>query len=93
MLELVLILGVLLPADRDRAPTYYENILVPKHEILSDNEAKKALEELKTIADRLPRIFVADPALAGKGKKGQIVKIIREDVPGKKYVYYRVIAD
>ena len=77
MLEVVLILGVYLPGERDRAPMYYENILVPKHEILSENEAKKALEELKANADKLPRIFSNDPALAGKGKKGQIVRITR----------------
>ncbi len=93
MLEVLLFLGVYLPGERDHALTYYENMLVPKHEILSENEAKKALEELKTNADKLPRIFNHDPALAGKGKKGQIVKITREDIHGKKYAYYRVIID
>ena len=82
-----------MPTKRDRAPTYYENILVPKHDILSESETKRVLEEMKTNGDKLPRIFKDDPALQGKGRKGQVVRITREDVSGKKYQYYRIVID
>ncbi|MDE1855765.1 MAG: DNA-directed RNA polymerase subunit H [Candidatus Micrarchaeota archaeon] len=78
--------------DKEQSIVSYENLLVPKHEILSESEAKKDLHELKTTPEKLPRIFTTDPALAGKAKPGQIVKISRED-GGKKYQYYRVVVE
>ncbi|MDE1825086.1 MAG: DNA-directed RNA polymerase subunit H [Candidatus Micrarchaeota archaeon] len=76
--------------EKDRSITSYENLMVPKHEVLSDAEARKVLEELHTTAEKLPRIFDGDPALAGKAKPGQIVKIYRED-PSGGYLYYRIV--
>lgn len=80
-------------SNREHAVLFEEHELVPKHDILSESEGKKVLQELNTTQDRLPKIFESDPALKGKGKAGQIVRIIREDVPGIKYPYYRLIIE
>lgn len=79
--------------EKDQSKISYENMLVPKHEILSDAEARKALKELNTNAEKLPRIFTTDPALAGKAKVGEVVKIYREDSKGNKYVYFRTVIE
>ncbi|MGI0141292.1 MAG: DNA-directed RNA polymerase subunit RpoH/Rpb5 C-terminal domain-containing protein [Candidatus Micrarchaeales archaeon] len=79
-------------SDKEHSIISYENLLVPKHEILSDAEARKALNELKTTAEKLPRILSDDPALGGKAKIGQIVRIHREE-GGSKYSYYRIVIE
>ena len=37
--------------------------LVPPHELLSEEEGRKTLEELQTSIERLPKILVTDPGL------------------------------
>ncbi|MDE1845805.1 MAG: DNA-directed RNA polymerase subunit H [Candidatus Micrarchaeota archaeon] len=95
MLALVLFCskGEYLASEKDQSKISYENLLVPKHEILSDAEARKVLHELKTTAEKLPRLFTDDPALAGKAKVGDVVRIHREDSHGKKYLYYRTVIE
>jgi DNA-directed RNA polymerase subunit H len=82
-----------LASERKHATAFFENALVPKHDVLTESETRKVLEELHTTVDKLPRIFVKDPALKGKAKVGDVVRTIREDVPGKKYDYYRVVVE
>ena len=79
--------------EKEHSIVFIENLLVPKHEILSDKEVKEVLGELNTVADKLPRILNTDPALAGKANPGQVVKIHREDSHGKKYFYYRIVIE
>ena len=88
----MLVLGEYLAGDKEHETIFYENLLVPRHEILSDAEARKVFQELNTTAEKLPRIFKDDPALGGKAKPGQVVKIFRED-RGKKYLYYRIVIE
>ena len=83
----------MLAGEREHSIVFIENELVPKHEILSEKEVKEVLHQLNTIADKLPRILNTDPALAGKAKPGQVVKIYREDPSGKKYFYYRIVIE
>ena len=72
-----------------------EHILVPVHELLTDAEAKKVLEELHVNKEDLPKIFASDPQAQKLGAKpGQIIKIYRKDPPFQaknKYVYYRLV--
>jgi len=89
----VLVLGEYLVNDKEHSITSYENLLVPKHEILSDADAKKVLQELNTTAEKLPRILSDDPALGGKAKREQIVRIHRQDTAGNKYLYYRIVIE
>ena len=72
-----------------------EHILVPVHELLTDAEAKKVLEELHVNKEDLPKIFESDPQAKRLGAKpGQIIKIYRADPPFQaknKYPYYRLV--
>jgi len=68
--------------------------LVPEHIILSAEEKKKLLKELKIKLSDLPRIKVNDPAIKHLNPKpGDVVKIIRRSPTAGEYVYYRVVVE
>jgi len=69
------------------------HILVPKHEILSAEEAQKVLDTYHVKPHQLPYIFSLDPAIRELGaKSGDIIKITRKsDVSGVAYYYRYVI--
>ena len=65
-----------------------------KHEVLSEEEAKKILEKYKVSEDELPRIKKEDAALTDMTcKVGSIIKITRKSITADKAVYYRVVVD
>jgi len=71
-----------------------ENILVPKHEVLSDKEAERLLELYNVTRDKLPKIRKDDPALRGLGAKvGDIIKITRKSPSAGTAFYYRVVIE
>ncbi len=80
------------PTGREFRPL--EHKLVPKHEILEEDEVKKILEEYNIEREQMPKIRVADPAaVAIKAKVGDVVKVTREShTAGKAYFYRLVIA-
>ena len=76
--------------------------LAPPHEILSEEESRKVLEQLKTTVERLPKIFVADPGLktdpkyialkeSGERLLGRLVRIRRPSATAGEAIAYRVI--
>jgi DNA-directed RNA polymerase subunit H len=76
--------------------------LLPRHEILSEDETKKVLEELETVAERLPKILVGDPGLqtdpkfvagrdAGENFAGRLVRIHRPSATAGVAIAYRLI--
>ena len=68
--------------------------LVPKHEILSEKEAKELLETLNITKDQLPKILSKDPVVKILGAKpGDIIKITRRSATAGEAVYYRVVVD
>ncbi|MEM1684397.1 MAG: DNA-directed RNA polymerase subunit H [Nanopusillaceae archaeon] len=68
--------------------------LVPRHEILSEEEKKQLLEKYKVKLEDLPRIRINDPAIAKlKPKPGDIIKIIRKDPIAGETAYYRVVIE
>lgn len=72
-------------------PSPVEHILIPKHEILNEEEEKKVLEKLNCTKSQLPRIKIDDPAIAHMNpKKGDIVRIYRVEKHAKS-IYYRVV--
>ncbi|MCS7109577.1 MAG: DNA-directed RNA polymerase subunit H [Candidatus Micrarchaeota archaeon] len=76
-------------ANSENAPIIHH--LIPKHEILSEEEEKKILEKYNVTKEQLPRIKIDDPAIRHLNpKKGDIVKIYREDRHAK-WTYYRVV--
>ena len=71
-----------------------EHILVPKHILLTEEEAKNILAKYNVNRTQLPRISKKDPAIQELGAKpGDIIKIIRKSVTAGKSAYYRVIVD
>ena len=65
--------------------------LIPKHEIVSESEAKKAAKKYNISLDKFPRIQDSDvQALALKAKPGDLIAIHREDPTGS-YIYYRLV--
>ncbi len=70
----------------------FENELVPKHEILSEEEKKKLLERLGIKEKELPKILESDPAVRALGaKKGDVIRITRKSPTAGEYYYYRLV--
>jgi DNA-directed RNA polymerase subunit H (RpoH/RPB5) len=68
-----------------------DNILVPVHILLTDEEADKYLEEYQVRKSDLPHIRMDDPIIKYyNGKPGQVVKIIRPSVTGGEEIALRV---
>ncbi|MGA8542875.1 MAG: DNA-directed RNA polymerase subunit RpoH/Rpb5 C-terminal domain-containing protein [Thermoplasmata archaeon] len=76
--------------------------LLPRHEILSEDETKQVLERLETVAERLPKILVGDPGLqtdpkfvagrdAGENFTGRLVRIRRPSATAGEAIAYRLI--
>mmetsp|Transcript_9787 Transcript_9787/g.19228 ORF Transcript_9787/g.19228 Transcript_9787/m.19228 type:complete len:209 (-) Transcript_9787:515-1141(-) len=66
--------------------------MVPKHEILSEDEKNALLERYKIKAEMLPRMRHNDPVSRYYGlHKGQVVRIIRKSDTAGSYVTYRIV--
>ncbi len=76
--------------------------LLPRHEILSEEETRQVLETLETVAERLPKILVGDPGLqtdpkfaagrdAGENFAGRLVRIHRPSATAGEAIAYRLI--
>ena len=69
-----------------------DHVLVPKHELLSEEEAEELLKALGVKKEDLPKIKANDPIVKEIGAKpGDIVRIIREDKVFGTSVYYRLV--
>jgi DNA-directed RNA polymerase subunit H (RpoH/RPB5) len=69
-----------------------DNILVPKHELLSDNDKKKFMEEYLAKPKELPRIFMNDPiARYYYAKVGDIFRIERPSIVSGFAISYRIV--
>jgi len=70
----------------------FKHELVPKHEILTKEEAEEILKEHHINPYQLPHIRSSDPAVFLIGAKpGDIVKIIRKSPTAGVYVTYRYV--
>ena len=70
------------------------HIDVPKHEIMTRNEAEEVLEKYHCKATDLPLIFVNDPAIVGLGvKPGDMIKITRKSATAGESFYYRYVVE
>ena len=70
------------------------HILVPKHEIITLEEAKQVLEKYHCKAVELPLIFGSDPAIVGLGvKPGDMIKITRKSATAGESLYYRYVIE
>ncbi len=70
----------------------FDHVLVPKHVLLSKEEAEKVLKELGVEPWQLPWIRASDPAARALGAKpGDIIKIIRKSITAGEVVVYRYV--
>ena len=71
-----------------------ESDLVPKHDVLSEEEAKKIFEKYGATADVMPKISSSDPAIAElKPNVGDLIKITRKNPLMGEYHHYRVVIE
>jgi len=68
--------------------------LVPRHEILTEEEKNNLLERLGVQERDLPKIYETDPVIKRIGAKpGNVIKITRMSPTAGKAVYYRVVVE
>lgn len=69
-----------------------KHVLVPKHELISDEEKKELLGVYKLKESQLPKILSSDAISRYFGaKRGQVFKIIRNSETCGEYIYYRIV--
>jgi DNA-directed RNA polymerase subunit H (RpoH/RPB5) len=70
------------------------HIIVPIHEILSEEETKIFLEDYLLKKRGIPKIFINDPVCKYyNGKVGQIFRIIRPSEASGQSIYYRIVVN
>ena len=90
------------PAPAAPPRPFVAHHLAPPHEILSETESKKVLEELGAAPERLPKILVGDPGLrtdpkydgmreSGEPLVGRLVRVRRPSATAGEAVAYRLI--
>ena len=68
--------------------------LVPKHEILSDDEKNVVLSMFKVTDKQLPKILISDPVVEMIGAKpGNVLRITRKSPTAGEAVYYRIVVE
>jgi len=71
-----------------------DHIYVPKHEIMSIEEARDVLEKYHCKPTELPLIFVTDPAIIGLGvKPGDMIRITRKSATAGESLYFRYVVE
>jgi len=72
----------------------FEHVLVPVHQILTEEEKEEVLGKYRVKAYQLPRIRTSDPVARAIGAKpGDIVRIIRNSPTAGRYVSYRYVVE
>lgn len=81
--------------DSEAGPTFVvsDHVLVPKHELCSEEEKKRIFERYKVQAFQLPRITANDPAIRHLGcKVGDLIKITRNSETAGEATFYRIVS-
>jgi len=69
-----------------------EHKMVPRHELVEEDELKKILSEYNIEKEQMPKIRESDPAArAIQAKVGDIVRITRESQTAGKAIFYRLV--
>ena len=79
-------------AEEQEEVDIFQSRLVPKHEILTEDEKAQFLKAYNISIKQLPRIKTDDPVIKRLGgKKSDVVRILRTDPMVGNYYYYRVV--
>ena len=71
-----------------------EHVLVPKHEILTEDQKKELLTQFNATEDQFPYLFLSDPVAREIGAKpGDMVRIIRTSDTAGETTYYRYVVE
>lgn len=71
-----------------------DHVYVPKHEIMSKEEAEEVLKKYNCQPTELPLILVSDPAIVGLGvKPGDMIRISRDSSTAGNVNYYRYVVE
>tara|TARA_B100000029_G_scaffold144745_1_gene139964 strand:+ start:1003 stop:1254 length:252 start_codon:yes stop_codon:yes gene_type:complete len=71
-----------------------DHVYVPKHEIMTKDEAADVLKQFNCKPTELPLIYVDDPAIIELGvKPGDMMKITRNSETAGESVYYRYVVE
>ncbi|MGB3908278.1 MAG: DNA-directed RNA polymerase subunit H [Methanomethylovorans sp.] len=72
----------------------FDNELIPKHEILGEDELKSVLKRYKIEREQFPKIKINDPVIQQIGASvGDVVKITRKSQTAKEALYYRLVIE
>ena len=78
--------------DEVRDYNIFKHKLVPKHEIMNDDEKNEILKKYGVEPNQLPQILVSDPIIWVIGAKpGDLIKITRKSPTAGEYVSYRYV--
>jgi DNA-directed RNA polymerase subunit H len=70
------------------------HFLIPKHELLTKEEAQQVLERFHSSPSQLPHILVTDPIAKEIGAKpGDFVRISRRSETAGSSTYYRYVVE
>ncbi|MEM2816957.1 MAG: DNA-directed RNA polymerase subunit H [Archaeoglobaceae archaeon] len=71
-----------------------DHVLVPKHEILREEEVEELLKLLGVSKEQLPKIKASDPIIKEIGAKpGDVVKITRKSLTAGVSIFYRLVVE
>ena len=71
-----------------------DHIYVPKHEIISKEDAEAVLVKYNCKPTELPLIKVSDPAIVGLGvRPGDMIMITRKSPTAGESIYYRYVVE
>lgn len=70
-----------------------DHVLVPKHELCTEDEKKAILTKYQAQLFQMPRITAQDPAIRHLGVKvGDLIKITRMSDTAGEAIFYRIVS-